>query len=316
MGEFIEFDETDPIGWNKYLRFRVDIKIKKPLKRFTRVAIPGGSKWVKFTYERLMDISHACGCLGHGYQQCEKHDDSLPVAELPYGNWMRASPTRKKLSVDQKKEEEKRICQEFRGGLRASRVRTKLNFDKQEGMKNLNLESESGQQNLKVRALTNNSSIVRRLETEEGIILNKKSGDNLVDSRISKRGRTEREAYGSDPIFDEGSFDMPMQEIGGGTHSGGLASRFSEARIPISCHLVGAKSYSHEMVKIMRRLGFKNGVFIEPRGRAGGLSLLWRDDIDVQVESMDNHHINALIGQNWQITCIYGWPEQGMKHKT
>ncbi|KAL2921547.1 hypothetical protein RDABS01_013038 [Bienertia sinuspersici] len=219
MGEFVEFDEMDPIGWRKYLRFRVDIKLNKPLKRFTRVAASGGSKWVKFPYERLMDICHACGCLGHGYQQCEKYDDSVPVAELPYGNWMRASSTRKKLFVDQKKEEEKRICQEFREGLRASGVRTKLNFDKQEGMKNLNLENESGQQNLKIRALTNNSPIVRGLETDEGTILSKKSGDNLVDSRISKRGRTESEAYNSDPIFDEGLFDTPMQEIGGGTNN-------------------------------------------------------------------------------------------------
>lgn len=69
MGDFVEFDESDPLGWSKYMWFRVDLKLDKPLKIWTRVETPNGSKLVKFTYERLMDIFHACGCLGDNYQQ-------------------------------------------------------------------------------------------------------------------------------------------------------------------------------------------------------------------------------------------------------
>ncbi|KAL2932560.1 hypothetical protein RDABS01_000298 [Bienertia sinuspersici] len=129
MGEFVEFDESDPIGWSKFMRVRVDLKLEKPLKRWTRIATPNGSKLVKFTYEKLMVICHACGCFGHNYQQCAKYDERIPISELPYGNWLRASPIRGKNYADHKKEEEIRVCQEFKGNLRAVKARAKLNFD-------------------------------------------------------------------------------------------------------------------------------------------------------------------------------------------
>uniref|UniRef100_A0A803ML34 DUF4283 domain-containing protein n=1 Tax=Chenopodium quinoa TaxID=63459 RepID=A0A803ML34_CHEQI len=39
MGTFVDFDEFDPIGWSKYMRFRVDLKIDKPLRQGMRIAI-------------------------------------------------------------------------------------------------------------------------------------------------------------------------------------------------------------------------------------------------------------------------------------
>lgn len=57
MGTFVEFDETDPISWSKYMRFRVDVMLDKPLHCYI--------KWVKFKYEKLMDICYACEKLGH-----------------------------------------------------------------------------------------------------------------------------------------------------------------------------------------------------------------------------------------------------------
>ncbi|KAL2931807.1 hypothetical protein RDABS01_037217 [Bienertia sinuspersici] len=44
-------------------------------------------------------------------------------------------------------------------------------------------------------------------------------------------------------------------------------------------------------------------------GRAGGLTLLWNDDIEVNLRSMNAHHIDAMIGSsaenNWRLTGIY-----------
>ncbi|KAL2898809.1 hypothetical protein RDABS01_023891 [Bienertia sinuspersici] len=57
--------------------------IDKPLRRFMIIAVPRGSKLVTFTYERLVDICNACGCLSHGFQQCAKFDGSTPASELP-----------------------------------------------------------------------------------------------------------------------------------------------------------------------------------------------------------------------------------------
>lgn len=44
MGKFVEYDESDPLGWNKYMCFRVDLRLDKPLRRWIRVSVSGGSK--------------------------------------------------------------------------------------------------------------------------------------------------------------------------------------------------------------------------------------------------------------------------------
>ncbi|KAL2901323.1 1-deoxy-D-xylulose-5-phosphate synthase [Bienertia sinuspersici] len=132
MGEFMGFDESDPIGWSKYMHFRVDLKLNKPLKRWTHIATPGGRKPVKFTYEKLMDICHACGC-------CPKYDERLPISELSYGNWLRASPMKGKSFADHKKKEEYRACHEFKGNLWDVKARAKLSVDNVFNDQGLNL---------------------------------------------------------------------------------------------------------------------------------------------------------------------------------
>ncbi|KAF5443558.1 hypothetical protein F2P56_036105, partial [Juglans regia] len=48
-------------------------------------------------------------------------------------------------------------------------------------------------------------------------------------------------------------------------------------------------------------------------GRSGGLSLLWKGDLRVRVQSFSLHHIDALIqdgdGPEWRFTGVYGNPE-------
>ena len=44
----------------------------------------------------------------------------------------------------------------------------------------------------------------------------------------------------------------------------------------------------------------------------GGLALLWRDNVDIDVQTSYPHHIDALINQNgvvWRIIGVYGHPE-------
>lgn len=48
MGKFVEFDEFDPIGWSKYMQFRVDLSLDKALIRVMRIVTSSGSKWIKF----------------------------------------------------------------------------------------------------------------------------------------------------------------------------------------------------------------------------------------------------------------------------
>ena len=211
MGRFVEFDESDPIGWSKYMRFRVDVNLDKPLRRGMRIATANGSKWIKFKYEKLMDLCYACGKLGHNYSQCLKYDDVTPVSELPYGLWLRGTPTRRKRTVDSKKEEEIRMCQEFRGNLRASKAKAKLNFN--DVVPNLGFEERR----------MNAGGVVAVYENpmaDDGVSLGAvvMGGERVLGSgeeRLLKRGRKEVATRQSVPMNKEkeANYDAPMYDV-------------------------------------------------------------------------------------------------------
>ena len=60
-------------------------------------------------------------------------------------------------------------------------------------------------------------------------------------------------------------------------------------------------------------VGFINGLVVPSHGRSGGLALLWRKDISVDVQSYLDRHIDAIViegsGFKWRITRFYGNPE-------
>ncbi|KAL2924111.1 DER1-like family member protein 1 [Bienertia sinuspersici] len=86
------------------------------------------SKLVKFTYERLMELCLECGCLGNGYQTCSEYDNGIAFLEMPYGTWLRASPTKRRPFINNRKNEEYKVCQEFKGELKANKARSRLCF--------------------------------------------------------------------------------------------------------------------------------------------------------------------------------------------
>ena len=55
-------------------------------------------------------------------------------------------------------------------------------------------------------------------------------------------------------------------------------------------------------------------------GRWGGLVMLWKDDVDLHIQTYSPHHIDAIIQINarnpWRITGFYGYPEESHKHES
>lgn len=43
------------------------------------------------------------------------------------------------------------------------------------------------------------------------------------------------------------------------------------------------------------RLGYGNDIFVNRCGLSGGLALLWRDEIDVTLQSYSRRHIDVVI---------------------
>ncbi|KAK5818877.1 hypothetical protein PVK06_023825 [Gossypium arboreum] len=77
IGKFLEHD-TEQLnqGFRNYMRIRVQIDIRNPLKRKKKILIPHSDLvLVKFRYEKLSLFCFLCGCLGHVDKFCQKRID-------------------------------------------------------------------------------------------------------------------------------------------------------------------------------------------------------------------------------------------------
>ncbi|XP_058783931.1 uncharacterized protein At4g02000-like [Vicia villosa] len=70
---FVEYDKNNNSSlWRQYMRLRVKVDVRQPLKKNTRVKNKGGEWYtVIFKYENLSLFCFVCGILGHSEQRCE-----------------------------------------------------------------------------------------------------------------------------------------------------------------------------------------------------------------------------------------------------
>jgi len=68
-------------------------------------------------------------------------------------------------------------------------------------------------------------------------------------------------------------------------------------------HLDNAKADN-----IRRRAGFDHLLVHESDDQSGGLVLMWRDDISIQVQGITKNYIDVIIdnGVSWRFTGVYG----------
>ncbi|GAU25945.1 hypothetical protein TSUD_16830 [Trifolium subterraneum] len=73
MGEFVEYDKNNNTSfWRKYMRVKVRVDVRSPLKIEKKIKLNGGKGGVvKFRYEKLGLICFVCGRLGHAENKCE-----------------------------------------------------------------------------------------------------------------------------------------------------------------------------------------------------------------------------------------------------
>ncbi|KAL2935792.1 Gag polyprotein [Bienertia sinuspersici] len=118
MGGFMEYDDSDPLGLENFMRLKVMINIEKPLRRGLKIAIGAHtSKWVDIKYERMGDFCHFCGKLGHIDKDCDDiNGDGENTKEMvyKYGPWLRASPLRRNKMSKEESENEKMMLNKLR----------------------------------------------------------------------------------------------------------------------------------------------------------------------------------------------------------
>ncbi|XP_040988946.1 uncharacterized protein LOC121236564 [Juglans microcarpa x Juglans regia] len=95
LGEVVYVDvDGDGIGWEKYLRIRVNMDITKPIPRGKLIRVEGKQRWVEFKYERLPLFCFQCGVIKHAgreYAMERTRFNSVDTSQIQYGKWLRAT---------------------------------------------------------------------------------------------------------------------------------------------------------------------------------------------------------------------------------
>lgn len=80
------------------------------------------------------------------------------------------------------------------------------------------------------------------------------------------------------------------------------------------------KLTAKQMSNVSRKLKIENCLAVDRKGMGGRLAMLWNSDVNVNVTSFSNHHIDAQVqteGGSWmRCTGIYGHPEMAQKKHT
>lgn len=72
------------------------------------------------------------------------------------------------------------------------------------------------------------------------------------------------------------------------------------------------------MVMVHDKCEFKHGLFVSSNGMSGGLALMWKKDMKVEVQTFSPTHIDALVDGGteygwWRVTGFYGNPEMAKR---
>jgi hypothetical protein len=116
IGQYEETDSNERNRTGRFLRLKVSIDLRKPLKRGTVIRYQDRSLKVYFKYERLPTFCFVCGRIGHQLKECEEAADleeagyeELEEKELGFGPWLRASPLPKNV-FEPRKESSSGTC--------------------------------------------------------------------------------------------------------------------------------------------------------------------------------------------------------------
>lgn len=78
--------------------------------------------------------------------------------------------------------------------------------------------------------------------------------------------------------------------------------------------------HERKMEELKMKLGFSSCLSVDREGRSGGLVVLWRDSVDVQVLSFARHFINLEVEDErfgkWRLTDFYGCLESSTRRES
>ena len=89
---------------------------------------------------------------------------------------------------------------------------------------------------------------------------------------------------------------------------------------PTVCFLMETRLDKEGFENLYSNLLFQNKIFAKHPNAGGGLALLWKNTIKLEIINYNVNHIMALVieedGFKWYLTGFYGWPEAQQKEKS
>ena len=89
---------------------------------------------------------------------------------------------------------------------------------------------------------------------------------------------------------------------------------------PTMCFLMETRLDRNRFDRHCRELQFPNKLIIKKPDIEGGLALIWKSDVVLDVINYTENHVLAKLveedGFEWFLTCFYGWPEASKKHQS
>jgi hypothetical protein len=85
--------------------------------------------------------------------------------------------------------------------------------------------------------------------------------------------------------------------------------------------LMETKCHNKNLDFLRIKLRYDNIFVVDSVGRSGGLILLWRREVQVEIENYSRRHIHALVsvgrdGREWKFTGFYGHPETAKRRQS
>ena len=86
------------------------------------------------------------------------------------------------------------------------------------------------------------------------------------------------------------------------------------------CFLMETRLDKEGFEKLYGELPFPNKIIVKQPDQGGGLALIWKNDVRLELKNFTANHIMVRVledgGFTWWLTCFYGWPEATQKHKS
>ena len=99
-----------------------------------------------------------------------------------------------------------------------------------------------------------------------------------------------------------------------------VLSYLMREKAPKVLFLMETKQTVKEMKWIQNELHFDAMLVVACLGRRGGLAMLWKEEVDLNIQTYNQNHIDALIltkqNMSWRIIGFYGKPEEHLRRET